>query len=637
MSLIVPLPRSAVGCRARTKNCPIVAVGLALGLFLGWGNASAHAQTDVGGPIEGDVVWTLDGSPWRVLEDVEIQPGASLTVEAGVTVAVADGRSISVGMEGPAASRLVMRGTADVPVRVLNLDAAWGAIRFGPWAEDAIAKGIVPVGGSYLSYVNLEGGGINASAAIEVESASVVLHRLVMAGSASRAIAATFSDGDADSVTIAESIFGQFSNTLEGGVIRIEGGRGHVIERAWLQFYRGGNGGGMWVRGDDVAIRDSTFGGFNGGAREHGGGVHIGGHGLTIAGSIFSSNVATRGGGLSIQDASDVLVAGNSFVSNEAAFGAAVYVTASTNVVLGRNSFQINGAVPGPPGGFGSSRGAGILVEAHGTIVEENSFSTSIGGGSGVGGHVTIDADDVIVRDNWFFSGSSGRGGAIAITGDRARIVGNSMYLSATSQDGGAVTLDGADAVFIGNEMIDNRAAADGGAVHIGPSGLRARFIGNTIEGNSAPRGGGVFAMASEVSFAGSAGSVNRIAGNDGDFGSGIYFAPVGGAKVGLDATTVCWGTDDPRLIAASIFDADDDPASGAVDASNPVTDPDCVSSACEADIDGNGAVDTGDLFIVLGNFGACGAGSCPADLDASGAVDANDLVLVLAAFGTCG
>lgn len=56
---------------------------------------------------------------------------------------------------------------------------------------------------------------------------------------------------------------------------------------------------------------------------------------------------------------------------------------------------------------------------------------------------------------------------------------------------------------------------------------------------------------------------------------------------------------------------------------------------ACGADLDGNGAIDAGDLAAILAAWGPCLR--CSADLDLSGAVDAADLATVLAAWGACG
>ena len=54
----------------------------------------------------------------------------------------------------------------------------------------------------------------------------------------------------------------------------------------------------------------------------------------------------------------------------------------------------------------------------------------------------------------------------------------------------------------------------------------------------------------------------------------------------------------------------------------------------CFADVNGDGIVDSGDLGLLLGAWGACSG--CPQDLDGNGTVDAADLGLLLAAFGDC-
>lgn len=52
----------------------------------------------------------------------------------------------------------------------------------------------------------------------------------------------------------------------------------------------------------------------------------------------------------------------------------------------------------------------------------------------------------------------------------------------------------------------------------------------------------------------------------------------------------------------------------------------------CPADLNQNGAVEGGDLAILLGNWGASGEG----DLDGSGIVDGGDLATLLGAWGNC-
>jgi hypothetical protein len=54
----------------------------------------------------------------------------------------------------------------------------------------------------------------------------------------------------------------------------------------------------------------------------------------------------------------------------------------------------------------------------------------------------------------------------------------------------------------------------------------------------------------------------------------------------------------------------------------------------CLADVDGSGAVDTGDLVAVLAAWGPCPG--CPEDFDGSGVVDTGDLLVVLSTWGPC-
>ena len=58
-------------------------------------------------------------------------------------------------------------------------------------------------------------------------------------------------------------------------------------------------------------------------------------------------------------------------------------------------------------------------------------------------------------------------------------------------------------------------------------------------------------------------------------------------------------------------------------------------SGICAADVDASGAVDFGDLLLILVGWGPCPP-ECPLDLDGSGAVDFDDLLLVLTNWGPC-
>ncbi len=57
------------------------------------------------------------------------------------------------------------------------------------------------------------------------------------------------------------------------------------------------------------------------------------------------------------------------------------------------------------------------------------------------------------------------------------------------------------------------------------------------------------------------------------------------------------------------------------------------LGGGCPEDLDGNGAVNSADLNILLSDFGCIGA--CQGDINADGATDSADLNLLLAAFGS--
>jgi hypothetical protein len=95
--------------------------GLLLVAWLGLGGGQAFADTEVRGVISQNAVWTLAGSPYRVMEHVTVAGGVRLTVEAGVEVRV--GRFQALYVDG----ELRGVGQASAPVRFLGIEehAGW--------------------------------------------------------------------------------------------------------------------------------------------------------------------------------------------------------------------------------------------------------------------------------------------------------------------------------------------------------------------------------------------------------------------------------------------------------------------------------------------------------------------------------
>jgi predicted esterase len=91
---------------------------------------------------------------------------------------------------------------------------------------------------------------------------------------------------------------------------------------------------------------------------------------------------------------------------------------------------------------------------------------------------------------------------------------------------------------------------------------------------------------------------------------------------------------DDVRLLQANPVDLDGDGLANASDAA--MLQRYVLRNGCAADLDGNRAIDGGDIAILLLEMGPCGT-PCPADVDGSGMVDAGDLGLALLDWGPCG
>ncbi|MFB6094325.1 MAG: right-handed parallel beta-helix repeat-containing protein [Halanaeroarchaeum sp.] len=74
--------------------------------------------------VAGDTTWTSEEGPYRVIQDVRIDRGATLTIEAGTTVQFAAGVTLSV------AGSLVTNGTTTAPVRFRVTPGAPSSVRW---------------------------------------------------------------------------------------------------------------------------------------------------------------------------------------------------------------------------------------------------------------------------------------------------------------------------------------------------------------------------------------------------------------------------------------------------------------------------------------------------------------------------
>jgi parallel beta-helix repeat protein len=102
---------------------------------------SAFAEdTSVCGIIDIPVTWTKDKSPYRITGDIQINPAARLTIEAGVEIHIVPGEtcgetrqldwSDSTGISIKAYGPLLIKGTPAEPVRILPENHVAGKIQW---------------------------------------------------------------------------------------------------------------------------------------------------------------------------------------------------------------------------------------------------------------------------------------------------------------------------------------------------------------------------------------------------------------------------------------------------------------------------------------------------------------------------
>jgi PKD repeat protein len=126
-----------VGCRLGYANGYIYAWEGAPSTWTGGGDDLAKYElppapvegTAVGGYISENTTWTLDGSPYIVVEDAIVESGVTLAVEPGVVMKFASGRNIIIDgifvADGNETHRITFTSNSSTPAI-----GDWGGIRF---------------------------------------------------------------------------------------------------------------------------------------------------------------------------------------------------------------------------------------------------------------------------------------------------------------------------------------------------------------------------------------------------------------------------------------------------------------------------------------------------------------------------
>ncbi|HSN73785.1 MAG TPA: right-handed parallel beta-helix repeat-containing protein, partial [Anaerolineae bacterium] len=508
------------------------------------------APCSVTGLIGGNVTWSSAVcDPYILTGSIIVQPGATLTIQAGTQVRFTSLKALMVN------GTLVARGTSGNRITFTS-DAAepakgdWGYIYFTNSSTDAVvdANGNY-VSGSILEYAVIEyagGASISPNGVVRVDASSPYLH----------ANAIHHNKADGIHVWNDGAPFILDNEVTDNGIPASANANGIYVDSSGTLVVRGNTVSdntyhGIYVDNQptaatgetsidtDLAITDT----------------------VSLAGSTIHDNTVTGNGqsGISLNNyGSAATINGNTVVDNgyDGIYVSSGSVSLDNNIVYdnGQDGIDVNSSTFTIANSQVDGNGSrGIYAYGTGTI-SGNTITSNTGGGIYCrGSYSTVDITGNSISNN----STSYNGGGIYVTsyGMTANITGNSITGNQTSQTGGGICLDYVYAT--------------------------ANINGNTIIGNSANSGGGIY-------FSGG-GSItnnrildNQAAQNNG--GAGIYLTsqpPIhnndiygnlaGVPSVGndvtngnpvnndVDATDNYWGTTDSNTIEEHVWHFIDD------------------------------------------------------------------------------
>jgi CSLREA domain-containing protein len=314
---------------------------------------------------------------------------------------------------------------------------------------------------------------INVSGVLEVRD-SVFSENSALAGGA----IITFAENP---VTITNGTFSVNSASSNGGAIIHQGYELNIVDSSFMSNSSGAAGGAVVNYSQSIMRISNTT--FSKNSAEDGGAFYNGGK-LTITGSSFLGNLATKSGG-----AGNFLVSGpssitdSSFSNNSAHDGGGIFNYSSapelTNVTFTGNSAE-NGS------------GGGLLNYAKSNPSLTNvvfSDNSALSGGGMSNTESSPSLKDVTFSDN---SASSDGGGIFSVGASTPALNNVSFLKNSTASNGGGMYNFNTTPVLTNVTFMGNMAGLNGGGIYNDIDGNP--LLNNvTLSGNSALSGGGMF------------------------------------------------------------------------------------------------------------------------------------------------
>ena len=292
-----------------------------------------------------------------------------------------------------------------------------------------------------------------------------------------------------------------------------------------------GDGGAIYVDGDNTLIHDSTFTNTDVKTAGDGGAINIAGDNATVRDSSFDGSKANDGAAIYVTGNNAEILDSNFTNMNSDVSGGAIYVAGHNTNISGDSFDSCNSK------GTGNTDGGGaIYIVGDGTSISESNFTKSdskkYGGAIYVAGkntdiltsnftsnHATTSGGAIYIQSNlglnttvdecYFEDNSAGSSaGALHVSGTNTTVNNSAFVKNSGGAQGGAIFINGINATVQYSYLSENSARTHGGAIyweggHGGDSIIGCNISNNRVTSYDIALGGGVYWSAGGASTPG--------------------------------------------------------------------------------------------------------------------------------------